>query len=52
MATVPFVFVGGRASNPWRKTLPYFGTKVRKDLVVDKGTIPTEKGPLPMDFPA
>ena len=52
MATVPFVFGRVRASNPRRKTLPYFGSRVRKDLVVEKGTIPSEKVPLPMDPPA
>ena len=51
-ATVPFVFRRGRASNPWRKTLSYFWTRVRKYLVVEKGTIPPEKVPLPMDPPA
>ena len=44
MATVPFVYVRGRASNPWRKTLPDFGTRIRKHLVVEKGTIPPDKG--------
>ena len=52
IATVPFVSGCGRASNPWRKTLPYFGTRVRKDLVVEKGTIPHVQVPLPMDPPA
>ena len=29
----------GRASNPWRQAFPYLGTRIRKDLVVEKGTI-------------
>ena len=28
---------------------PIFGTRIRKDLVVEEGTIPSEKAPLPMD---
>ena len=43
MATIPSVSVCGRASHLWRKTLPYFGTGVRKDLVVEEGAIPSEK---------
>ena len=30
MATVPFVFGRGRASNPWRKTLPILGPESGK----------------------
>ena len=29
-------------TNPWRKTFPYFGNRVRKDVVVEKGTVPEE----------
>ena len=36
LAAVPFLLGRGRASNPWRKTLSYFGTRVRKDSVVEK----------------
>ena len=42
------MFGRGRSS-PWRKTLSQFGTRVRKELVVETGTIPQEKVPLPMD---
>ena len=37
------VYGRGRTSNSWRKTLPYFGTRIRKDLVVEKGAISPEK---------
>ena len=30
----------------------FFGTRIRKDLVVQEGTIPSEKVSLPMDTPA
>ena len=40
MATIPFVPGRGRASHRGRKTLPSFGTRVRKDLVIEKGTTP------------
>ena len=33
------------------KHFPYFGTRVRKDLVVEEGTVLPEKVPLPMDPP-
>ena len=39
-------------TNPWRRTLPDFGTRNRKDLVVEEGTISAERVPLPMDLPA
>ena len=37
------VYGRGRTSNSWRKTLPYFGTRIRKDLVVEKGARSPEK---------
>ena len=37
------MFGRGTIPNPWRKTLPYFGTRNRKDLVVDEGTLPPKK---------
>ena len=43
MATVPLVHGRGRTSNSWRKTLPDFWTRIRKDLVVGKGAISTKK---------
>ena len=43
------VYGCGRTSNSWRKTLPYVRTRIRKDLVVEKGATSTEKVPLPMD---
>ena len=52
MAIEPFMLGGGRESNPWRQGFPHFGTQIRKDLVVEKGTIPSEKVPMSMDFPA
>ena len=27
----------------------FFGTRIKKDLVVEEGTLPSEKVPLPMD---
>ena len=35
MATVPFVLVRGRVSNPWRYAFPKFGSRIRKDLVAE-----------------
>ena len=52
MATPPLVYGRGRTSNSWRETLPYFGTRIRKDLVVEKGAISPDKVPLPMNCPA
>ena len=49
MATVSCMFGRGRASNPWQKHFLLVGTRIRKELVVDKGTILQEKVPLPMD---
>ena len=49
MATVPLVNGRGRITNSWRKTLPYFGTTIRKDLVVEKGAISLDTVPQPMD---
>ena len=43
MATVPFVFGRSRVSNPGRLTFSYIGTRISKDLVAEKGTIPSEK---------
>ena len=51
LATVPFILGRGRTPNPWRKTLPYFGTRNRKNLVVHEGTISPETVPLPMGLP-
>ena len=42
MATIPLVYGRGRTSNPWRKTL-HFGTRIRKDVVVEKGATSQEK---------
>ena len=40
----------GRTSNSVRKTIPYFGTRIRKDLVFEKwNNIFRKKVPLPMD---
>ena len=39
----------GRTSSSVRKTLPYFGTRMMKDLVFENGTTSSEKVPLPMD---
>ena len=36
MATAPFVCGRGRTSNSWRKTLPYFGSRNKKNWVVLK----------------
>ena len=52
MATVPSVLGRGRISNSRGKFSPYFGTRIRKDLEVEKGTIPSEKVSLPVDSPA
>ena len=41
---VPFMFGRGRALNPWQKTLPYFETRVGKDLVVEQGTLTLLRG--------
>ena len=43
LATVPFVLGRDRTPNPWRKTLPCFGTRHRKNLVVEEGTISPKK---------
>ena len=43
MATVPLLYGRGRTSSSWRKTLPYFGTRIRKDLVVEQSAISPEK---------
>ena len=34
------------------KHFSYFSTRIRKDLVVEEGTIPSEEVSLPMDHPA
>ena len=52
MATAPFVLGRGTGSNPWRETLPYFGTRNRKNLVVEEGTTSPENVQLAMDLPA
>ena len=52
LATIPFLLGRSRAPNACWKTLPYFGTRIRKNLVVEEGTINSEKIPLPMDPPA
>ena len=49
MATVPCVLGHSRVSNSRRYTLPFSRTRIRKYLVVEEGTIPSEKVPLPMD---
>ena len=52
LATVPFEYGCGRRSKSWRKSLHSLGTRIRKDLVVEKIAISLEKVPLPMDLPA
>ena len=52
MATVPFVLGRGRVSNPRREVVSSCGTRIRKNLLVEKGTIPSEKVSQPMDPPA
>ena len=53
MATAPFVLGRGRVLKSLAVSIVLrFGTSIRKDLVVEKGTIPAEKVPLPMDPPA
>ena len=47
--TQGFCFDVAKTSNSWRKTLPYVGTRIRKDLVVQNGAISPEKVPLPID---
>ena len=46
MATVPLVHGRGRTSNSWRKARPYFWTRIRKDLVVEKGATFPEKSTI------
>ena len=48
MATVPLVRGRGRTSNSWRKTLLYFGTRNRKNVVSEEGAKSPEKVPQPM----
>ena len=48
-ATTPFVLGRGRTPNPL-KTLPDFGTRIKKNWFVGEGTISPEKVPLPMDL--
>ena len=48
MATVPTVLGHSRISNSRWETFPRSRTQVRKDLVVEQGTIPLEEVSLPM----
>ena len=49
MATVPSVLGQGGITNSRWYIFPYFSSKIREDLVVEEGTIPSEEVPLPMD---
>ena len=49
MATVPSVLGHSRISNSRWETFPHSRTQVRKDLVVEEGTILAEEVSLPMD---
>ena len=48
MATVPSVLGHSRISNSRWQAFPHSRTQVRKDLVVEEGTIPPKEVPLPM----